>query len=433
MMKLLISVGNSELINQIKPKSEFSRNVLVLMSGTAITQFITILASPLLTRLYTPNDFGIYALYLSILTLLTIIATGKYELAIGLPKKELDANILVILTLLSTFIFALLLMIILTFFHEEILLLINKPDLARWIYLLPLSIFFSGGYLTIQYLLNRQKRFQTISKIAILQGLIVTIFSLIFGYAKMEYSGLILSSFIASFISVSFGLKIFILKKPHFSRIKTIALMKKYKKFPKYSIFSDFFNNLSHQLPIFFIPFLFGLSAAGLFFLMHRMIKIPLGLLSSSIGEVFRQNATYEYIHHGNCRVIYLRTLKKLILISIIPFIILLAFSPFVFEFIFGKNWQDAGKYTQILIPMFFTQFISSPLSLMYYIAQKQDKDLIFQIQFFLFTLIIFILSYAFNWSIYLTLSVISGYYSIVYIINIFITYNFSKNTQERK
>lgn len=420
------------MLHPFKPKSEFGRNVLVLMSGTAIIQIITILISPFLTRLYAPDDFGLYALYLSALTLLTIIATGKYELAIGLPKKSSEANSLMFLTLLLAFLFSSFLMIILILFHEKIIVLINKPDLARWIYLLPLSVLFSGVYLSNQYWLNRQKRFQEITQIVILQGIILTVFSLIFGYIEMDFAGLILSSFIALVISATVGLKIFILEKPPLSRIKIIALMKKYKKFPAYSIISDFFNSFSHQLPIFFIPFLFGMSAAGIFFLMQRMIKIPLSLLSSSIGEVFRQTATYEYMHHGNCRVIYLKTLQKLILLSIVPFMLLFVFSPFLFELIFGDTWKDAGKYTQILIPMFFTQFISSPLSLMYYIAEKQDKDLLFQIQFFIFTLIIFILSYTFNWNIYLTLSVMSGYYSIAYIINLFITYRFSENTQKR-
>lgn len=399
------------------------------MSGTAISQIIAIIISPLLTRVYSPADFGIFALYISTLTLLTIIATGKYELAINLPKKNQNAHLLVFLTVCLSLSFSLLLMIIIFFFHKDIILLLDKPDLNQWIYLLPVSVILSGIYISMQLWLSRQKRFQEMSTVVIIQSSITSLLSLFLGYIGMGYGGLILSSLAASILSTTILLKKIISNIPLFSLLKMLSLAKKYIKFPKYSIIADFFNNFSHQLPIFFLPFLFELSTGGLYFLAQRIIKVPLGLLSNSIGEVFRQAASQEYIRHQNCRIIYLQTLRKLIMISILPFIMLFLFAPFLFGFVFGEDWKIAGEYVQILAPMFFMQFISSPLSSMYHITQRQDKDLLFQTQFFFFTLLVFMLSYIFDWNIYLTLSVLSGYYSIVYALNVFITYRFSYNS----
>ena len=91
------------MLTKLKPKSEFTRNVLTLMTGTTIAQAIPIAISPILTRLYTPKDFGVLALFVAITSIFGSIANGRYELAIMLPKKDEDA--VNILALGSTFIF----------------------------------------------------------------------------------------------------------------------------------------------------------------------------------------------------------------------------------------------------------------------------------------------------------------------------------------
>ena len=93
------------MINKLKPKSEFSRNVLTLMTGTTIAQAIPIAISPILTRIYTPEDFGMFALYMSVASILSVVATGRYELAIMLPKKDEDAVNIVALSIIISFSF----------------------------------------------------------------------------------------------------------------------------------------------------------------------------------------------------------------------------------------------------------------------------------------------------------------------------------------
>ena len=99
------------MINKLKPKSEFSRNVLTLMTGTTIAQAIPIAISPILTRIYTPEEFGIFALYMAFISIGAAIVTGKYEMAILLPKRNEYAKYLVVISIFLTTCFSILLYI----------------------------------------------------------------------------------------------------------------------------------------------------------------------------------------------------------------------------------------------------------------------------------------------------------------------------------
>ena len=130
------------MFSKIKLSTEFSRNVLTLMMGTTIAQAIPIAISPVLTRIYTPSDFGLFALFNSLIAVFGVIASGRYELAIMLPKKDEDAiNIASLGILISTF-FSVFLFFIILFFNDSICSLLNNTDIKPWLYFIPLVVFF---------------------------------------------------------------------------------------------------------------------------------------------------------------------------------------------------------------------------------------------------------------------------------------------------
>ena len=140
-----------------KPKSEFTRNVLTLMTGTTIAQAIPIAISPILTRIYTPEDFGIFALYISIASILSLIATGRYELAIMLPTKDKDAVNIVALSLFISFFVSFIALLIVSIFNTQITSLLGNPDISSWLYFIPLTVLFTGIYQSFNYWSNRKK------------------------------------------------------------------------------------------------------------------------------------------------------------------------------------------------------------------------------------------------------------------------------------
>ena len=133
------------------PKSEFGRNVLTLMTGTTIAQAIPIAISPILTRIYTPEDFGLFAFYASIASIISVVATGRYELAIMLPKKDDDAINIVVLSILISFLVSLLSLIIVLVFNTQITNLLGNPEIANWLYFIPLTVLFTGIYQSFNY------------------------------------------------------------------------------------------------------------------------------------------------------------------------------------------------------------------------------------------------------------------------------------------
>ena len=132
------------MIKRLKPKSEFSRNIITLMTGTSIAQAIPVAVSPILTRIYTPEDFGIFALYMSVVSIMAIFATGKYDLAIMMPEKDDDAVNIVILSTSITTIVSILTLIVVIIFNENIAFLLGNESIKNWLYLAPVSIFLTG-------------------------------------------------------------------------------------------------------------------------------------------------------------------------------------------------------------------------------------------------------------------------------------------------
>lgn len=147
----------NKIFYRLKMKSEFSKNIITLMTGTTIAQAIPIAISPILTRIYTPEDFGIFAIYLAITSIIAVIATGRYEMAIMLPKEEKDVKSILklIIILLSIVTFATFLIVFI--FNDEITNLFENKEISNWLYFLPVSVFLVGIYQVYNYLLIREK------------------------------------------------------------------------------------------------------------------------------------------------------------------------------------------------------------------------------------------------------------------------------------
>ena len=419
------------MLNRLKPKSEFSRNVLTLMTGTTIAQAIPIAISPILTRIYTPEDFGVFALYMSVASLLSVMATGRYELAIMLPKKDEDAVNIVALSIIIAFFVSFISFLIVFIFNAQITNLLGNPEISSWLYFIPVTVLLTGIYQSLNYWSNRKKEYKRLATSRVVQSGTTATSNLALGFTEFTSSGLIFSSILGQGIATGIlSLLIYKNNKKIFIKItktKILFFLKKYIDFPKYSIFSDLLTTANSQLAILFLANLFSISVVGFFSFASRIVSVPTAILSSSIGDVFRQEATKSYVEDHECESIYVSTLKKLIFLGFIPFLIIYLFSPLLFELLFGSTWREGGVYASILAPMLFLQFVSSPLSMMYYIAQKQKYYLWFIVLMFTSSIVLFLSAYIFTLNIALFLQLYSYVYGFFYLLNIAITYSLSK------
>lgn len=414
------------MIKRFLPKSQFARNVITLMTGTALAQALPIAITPILTRMYTPDDFGVFAVYIAICSILAVLVTGRYELAIIVPEHDEDAINIMALSIGLSFIISFFLLIVVLLAGNEIAALLGSASIASWLYLVPLTTLVMGCYQSLNYWVNRRSHYKRMATSRVLQTASSSTVQLSTGVLKVGSLGLIFGQFFGQLISVIFLAKsIFSQEKEQVLKInkkKIYEVVSRYNNFPKYLIVAHGFNTGSSQSPVLLLSSLFATSVSGLYMLTNRVLSAPIALVASAIGEVFRQQASKEYAQTGQCKVIYLQTIKKLILLSFIPFTILFVFSEEIFSLVFGSEWTEAGVISKILMPVFFLRFISSPLSSMFMIAEAQKFDLYWQIALFSLVIVSFLIGNYFS-NVYLALYLFSSSYCLMFLINLYVSY----------
>ncbi len=428
----------NDIRNKFSLNSKFSRNILTLVTGTAMAQAIPLALSPILTRLYTPEDFGILATYMSIAAVATVLVSLKYDIAIIIPEKDEDSASITILSVVIAAIISTILFIIVFFFNTEIATFLSEKEeaqiLSKWLYFVPFSVFFMGVFNAISFWFNRKTLYKRMaaSKVVNTSGMTgVQVGSGLLNYTPIG----LLAGFVAGrFFSVLF--LFYKLRKDDtsiFSKVtqkKMLALLKRYKRFPYFTLPAEFTNVISNQLPIFIIGKYFGGVVLGNYSLMERVLNAPITLLGRSVLDVFKQRASEDYVKYGNCKDIFLKTFKTLVLLSIAPSVLLFFLSPFVFKIVFGEEWQIAGEFAQIFSVLFFFKFTASPLSYMFNIAEKQHYDMFWQIGLLIFAIISFVVGVAYN-DINIALISFVASYSLMYVINLYLSYTFAKGNKK--
>jgi O-antigen/teichoic acid export membrane protein len=169
------------------------------------------------------------------------------------------------------------------------------------------------------------------------------------------------------------------------------AYLHRHRAFWRFSLPSNLLNALVGQLPLLMIGMRHGPVAAGLFALTQRVLAAPISLLAASVLEVFKRQSVHDFQTLGNCSHAYRYTFKTLLLLGIGPSVVLFLFSPTLFASIFGEAWRPAGALAQILAPLYFLNFIASPLSYVFFVAGKQKIELVWQVALFVMTVSVFL------------------------------------------
>jgi O-antigen/teichoic acid export membrane protein len=350
------------------------------MSGTSIAQAIGIAISPILSRMFSPSDFGVYGIYLAACSILAVFATGRYDLSIIEPKDESDAKILVVISLIIAAVFSSLILIIISVFHSYIANLLNNSEIVRFLYLIPFSLFILTSYNVILIWLNRKKYYREMSRNRIVNSTTVAVVSLGLGAAKFTSGGLIFGFVAGQMIAISSILKKMINEKFVFSRARSMVLMRRYSRYPKYLLPSTLAGELSSNGVTLIITAFFSAAIGGFFTFTNRVTALPISLIGNAIGEVYRQKAAEEYNRSGNCRQLFIGTLLQLTLIAIVPFVILFFFGEHLFTFIFGKEWIVSGQIARCFSFLIFFQLLSTPLSYTIVFNNSQKLDLLLQL-----------------------------------------------------
>lgn len=384
--------------------SLFFQNIAIVAGGNATAKLIGIISAPIITRLYTPEHFGVFSVFAATVAILSSISTFRYASAIPIAKDDNTLDNVIKLSFLIIFAFSLVISFVILFFGNFFAIKFSVPQISVFLWFVPIIIIGAGIYQTLNQWAIRQKKFRLITLTKVSQNASSNVIKIGIGLLGLKPFGLILGV-VAQEVTGIISLFIkFIKEKPaffkSFSIKETKAVAKRFKQFPIYQTGSQLLLNLSDQLPIFFLSSFFGAKVVGVFGLAQNMINMPLFLLVQSVSQVYF--AEIASIGKNNPQKIYNLTIsiiKKLFFISIGPMSLLILFGPWIFKTVFGPDWFDAGLYARYLSLIIITRFISNPLRYIFLLFEKQDIQLILNIIRLFLVIMVFILSRYMNLS----------------------------------
>ena len=415
------------MIPNIK-KNPFLINIVTLISGTAISQGILFAATPFLTRLFTPEEFGYFSLYAAIVAVISSVASWKFELSIMLPKEDKDAQSILFLSIIATIITSVFVFILIVIFKNFIIQNITS-EVETFIWIVPLGVLISGLYQVFISFSSRNKYFKSVSISRISQsGGAVAIqtgskglglFSLGLVWGKLAGDFLALIALLFKHIKN----QTIHLKEVSCKDIRSNAI--KYKDFPKYQSLAQFLNSLSQNIPFFLLTTLYSPEIAGFYMLASRILFVPTALIGRSTREVYYQKASEMFANGESIKNLYVKTTTGLAKLGIVPFILVGIFAQQFFTIFLGPEWLVSGKFAQLVIAWSFLGFINPPTTMTIYILGLQRFSLKFESFQVVFRILsIYLTFHAFN-NEYIT---VGAYASVGIIFNIiWISYCYTK------
>lgn len=392
-----------------------------LLKGNALAQCLVFLAAPFLSRMYGPEIFGTYTVYLSVISIFSNSMALSLERAIPIAKTKRVATLLVKVCLMIALALSSLMLLLYFLTGISVFSLLNVSVSPHVILLLSLGIFFGSAIQTFTFWQMREQRFTTISHAKLAQSAVTSGFQL-----TTPNFGLIIGDVFGRFGSAMIqGISFWKTRvKVAFTKRNLGFLVRKYYRYPLFSSGSLFINALTLQVPLLLITYYFGNEVAGFFGIGQRVIGMPIVLLTSVLGQVFYSVAA-KVMHTESARVFQLfkKVTRKAVLYGLPIFAILAMLAPSLFAFAFGEEWRVSGEYVQRLLPVFYLQLVTVPVSQTLYLLGHQKTQFLWDASRLVSIVILFFLAHMQRWDI---LTVLTGYAilgSIFYGIFLFLSY----------
>ncbi|MBE5661101.1 oligosaccharide flippase family protein [Staphylococcus sp. SS21] len=395
--------------------------LMILSSG--IAQIILIVTTPIITRLYSPAEFGEFTIFSNIAMILIPIINARYDLLIVNAKNDRIANIL---SQISFLISLVIILILIPVFIVSALLFPNF--ILDFIFIIIMLFLVSLTNIFTNYL-NKERKYKVLSLINVFRAASMSLLQIIFGFLAFGSLGLIVGFSLSYIAGLTLGYRTF---KKHFNIVKdkeeAKAIFIENKNQLVYSTPSILLNSLSFSVVVFFIGILYTNTEVGIYGMAIRVLGIPVTIISLGLSKIFMQQANDYYIEYGNFRNLLLKFSSALIIVSIILYVPLYLFSEELVNILLGHSWVDAIIVIKIVIPLFVVRLIVSTVSLSVIVLQKQQLELILQALFLVGTTITFIISKIFSLTFLNFVSINTIVLVISYAIFFIALFYFAKN-----
>ena len=365
------------------PKGAFLKGVLALASGTIGAQLIAVLASPLLTRFYTPVDFGVLAVFVALLGVFSVVSSMRFELAIPLARTSVEALNTLALAISLTFGWSILFGLFLWGLHGQIISLLDVPLLAPYLWVLPFGVFLIGTYRALTFWAVREKHYNIIAHTKISQALLGVGTQLGIGAMLGGPLGLVTGQVVGQSAGLMLlGRRMFercnlVKRSIRCRRLAASAI--RHARFPRFDLSAAVVNTTAINLPQFLLAALFAPAVAGYYLLAWRVVSMPVSVLGQAVGQALYADAR-DAAGKGRLFGFVCRIAGVLALLMVVPLTGLFAWGEELFIWIFGPGWGTAGCYAGWLIVGAAVQFVYSPISLMLLATNSQHVNLAIQL-----------------------------------------------------
>lgn len=343
------------------------------MTGTALGQIIALALSFIITRLYSPADFATLEQFAMILAILGVMATGKYEYAVMLPKSDDQAKALVTVAMRTAFWTSLVVLAFGFLFGWEIAGLFGNDDLYFVLPLIGLVLLLFSISNTLIYWFNRQKRYRvnSVSKI---------IFSGVSEPLKIVFSGfsnggiyLVLSVLSGHLVTTWYLIRSENKLASWFREYSGLRqeMRKEYSDFPRYTMAGSVLNRLAQWAHIGLFSAFYGLWAVGFLALSRRVVMTPLNVIAASFSQVYFQRIT-EIDDARHLKRHYLMFLLRFGLIGVGMILLVWALPDETMSWLFGDEWGQVMEFLRILVFWFAFNFTVASLSFVNHRLRRQ-------------------------------------------------------------
>ena len=363
--------------------ASFLSNLFKLTTGTMIAQVVGILLIPVVTRIYSPESFGIAQLFLSIAAVLVVISPLSYHFVVMLPEKDEDSMnvfVLCIVCILSTSAIA---GAVFIGFADWFGRIFEMPLIVDYLIWLPIFVVLSGLFAILNEWLSRKVRYGILSRGIVMNSVSTRVFQIGGGLIAPSPLGLILSSVAGLVVAVLFMLRglqedVGLLKSVTTKRMRKLAV--RYREFALYGTTGNLANSMSWELPAFMLAYFFNPTVLGNYALAMMAVRLPMAMVGRSVDQVFYQKASEEKNLTGGVQTVVQEVHTRLIAVGIFPFVLFIILAGDLFTFVFGADWLTAGTYARILAPWLFAVFIFSPISSLFDVLERQRAYLFFEV-----------------------------------------------------
>jgi O-antigen/teichoic acid export membrane protein len=365
------------LIDRWLPRGGFARSVSILVGGTALAQILAIIASPVLTRIYRPSDFGALQVFISLMSLVFVAATGRYEVAVLLPEDDESAIGVLVLAILCVCLTTILCTGMVVICHYHWILPSSMLVLRGLLWLLPVSIFGGGVYQALNYWAMRRDDYKQIAKSKFTQAGAQVVTQLGIGLLIHGPLGLLIGDSIGRVSGSSrfvrdlcrdYGDK---LRGIRIGSIVKLAV--RYREYPLVSMWGTLINASGLALPSLFLAQYYGAEGTGWFALVNRVLGVPAALIGLSIAQVYiSEAAKLSRSDPNRLMYIFLKTTRHMLYLGLVPCMLFTILAPWLFQIVFGHAWREAGVYARYMAFMFYASFINSPVTMTLNILERQ-------------------------------------------------------------